>query len=334
MHAHRFLPVLGSWLTLLVACAPAPAQDPAPAAWSVDGGAGERAGSPDEPPREGQATFLRFGSFNVRRLGLEPEKDLARVAHIIERHFDLVVLLEVMQTEAGGHPGLDALLVELDALGNFDSLITDTPRPNTRSPYAEYYAVLYRPERVMPCPELSTLRYIVDHDGSRDGEGPDLFLREPAIGCFVAQGNEPQQRFDFVLAAYHARWGSGEAFDIEREIAELDQVLQAMRAVRPGERDLFLLGDLNLVPVQVAPFLSASLRTQESGSTLRSDGSRTDRLYDQLWVFDGAASRELWGDAWVLDVRHVGGSADDYVRSVSDHLPIVALARTDLPDDD
>jgi endonuclease/exonuclease/phosphatase family metal-dependent hydrolase len=302
---------------------------PGTAPFASDAGAPPDPALLDAAPHAPAASPLRIGSFNVRRLGLEPGKDLPRVADIIGRHFDLLVVLEVMQTELGGHPGLDALHAELSTRADFELVATETPRPRTASPYAEHYAVLYRPERVRPCAEQPGLEHIADHDGSASGQGADRFLREPAVACFETRG---AKRSDFALAVYHARWGSGEPQDIAREVAQLEHAVAALRSLRPGERDLLLLGDFNLAPAEVATVLSAAPRMRGTGSTLGADGEPTANLYDQLWVVDPAATPELAGDAWVLDAR--GGDAAGYRRAVSDHLPLVALWRTDLGDDD
>jgi endonuclease/exonuclease/phosphatase family metal-dependent hydrolase len=309
---------------LLAACSPSPAPAlPDAATVPVD------AAAPTEPTPGPATPPLRIGSFNIRRLGLEPHKDLARVASIIDRHFDVLAVLEVMQTDLGGHPGLDALHAELSARADFDLLVTATPRPRTASPYAEHYAVLYRAERVRPCAAHATLERLPDHDGSASGQGRDLFLREPALACFEVQG---PVRSDFLLAVYHARWGSGDPEDVAAEVAHLDQALAAQQSALPGERDLLVLGDFNLSPTSVAELLFATPRVRGTGSTLGADGEPSTNLYDQLWVADAIATRELAGDAWVLDARD--GDPAGYRQRVSDHLPLVALWRTDLADDD
>lgn len=61
-----------------------------------------------------------------------------------------------------------------------------------------------------------------------------------------------------------------------------------------------------------------------TGSALNLTGSRTANLYDHLLVDDLGASKELVGNARVLDVRNEAASPKVFYKTVSDHLPIQA----------
>ena len=55
---------------------------------------------------------LRLGAWNLKKLGHGSSKDYTTVAAVIDSHFDVLAVVEVMQ-KGGGHPGYDALMIEL-----------------------------------------------------------------------------------------------------------------------------------------------------------------------------------------------------------------------------
>ena len=290
-----------------VAVAPAPRTDgnapPPPAPVPV-------AGAP-----VGGDRFIRLGTWHIRHLGADAAKDYALLAGAIERNFDILALTGVAAS-AGGYPGYDRLKAALGV--DWDGLVTAPPL--SRSEDAEGYAVLYRTKRVRPCAGWSELRPA----GLRSG----TFLREPAFGCFEAGA------IDFLLAAYRATWADGDAAEVAREVAHLDQVFAAMAAARPGEKDLIVAGDLNLRSVELPLATAAVDRTRGTGSTLDLRGERSADLYDHVLVRSAGAVPEMVGDAEVLDVRGLAASPRDFFRTASDHLPIMVHLRVTGPDSD
>jgi len=187
--------------------------------------------------------LLRLGGWNVKKLGHGTSKDIPLVASIINANFDIVAIVEVMQ-KAGGHPGYDSLVAQLGS--NWPGMVTATPRPNTTSGNAEFYAVLYRTQRIEPCGGRTSLRYLQDNDGSGSSTDPDIFSREPAFGCFAARLANGSTGFDFMIAAYHATWADGDTQEIQAEVRHVTEVFAAMGQARPGENDRILVGDFNL----------------------------------------------------------------------------------------
>lgn len=276
---------------------------------------------------EAGPAVLRLGAWNIKKLGHGDQKDYPAVARIIDQHFDLLAIVEVMQ-KGGAHAGYDTLLATLGT--NWSGQITERPRPNTSSANAEFYAVVYRRELARPCAGWAGLRFHPDADGASNG-AEDVFAREPAFGCFEF-GPESNPVGDFLLAAFHATFKSGSA--INAEVARLGDVFQTLQAARPGERDLFIAGDFNRTPPQIANLLpTLADRTEGVGSTLNDTGALTANLYDHLLVFDEAASTELVGNAQVLDVRAMVNSHAVFFRTVSDHLPIVVRLESSADDD-
>jgi hypothetical protein len=301
---------------VVAAAAPAPTPSPAVAA------------APTARPRA--ATAIRLGEWNLRSLGRGSDKDLTRVAAAIEANFDILAVTEVLQI-GGGHPGYDALLRALGPA--WEGQIASTPRPNTAADGAEYYAILYRRDRVRPCSGWDGLRYVPDNDGSGNTGGPDHFLREPAFGCFEA-GAPSAPGVDFLLAVYRAPTADGDAAETAAEVGHLDEVFTAMRLARPGEDDLIIAGDFHLESVELPRVTSAADRTRGDGSLLNLLGDRNPSLPDHILVSDPRATAEMLGDAEPLDVRGVAPSNAEFYRTVSDHLPIMVRLRSSGPDDD
>ncbi len=104
-----------------------------------------------------------------------------------------------------------------------------------------------------------------------------------------------------------------------------------MAAAQPGEKDLLIAGDFNLVPSDLAAGIGREVPTSGAGSTLNGSGERTQNLYDHLVVSSTAATAEQIGAAEILDVRAEATDKRTFFRTVSDHLPLVARFRTSLP---
>jgi endonuclease/exonuclease/phosphatase family metal-dependent hydrolase len=282
------------------------------------------------PDQAGGARYLRVGGWNMKKLGHGTSKDVARLAQVVESHFDVVAVIEAMQ-KGGGHPGYDALLAQLG--DGWDGMVTDDPRPNTTSGNAEFYAVVYRVAAARPCDGWTGLQYLADNDGSGSGAGPDVFTREPAFGCFAARLPDGSTGFDFMLAAYHARWDGHNVPAIRAEVGHVAEVFDAMAQAEAGEADRILVGDFNLVTSALEDVLERAVEIVGTASTLNSRGALSANLYDHMVIHDRAATAELAGAPEILDVRDVASDARTFYRTVSDHLPVRARFRADLDDD-
>ena len=278
------------------------------------------------PPR----AQIRLCAWNIAKLGHRQRKDFRVLGSVLEDHCDLAVIVEVMQ-KAGAHPGYEQLRAALG--GGWTGTVTARPRPNQGVGHAEFYAALWRPEKVAWCEGWSELRYFSDHDGSRAGSGADRFQREPAYGCFQA-APAPAVGFDFLLGIYHATWARGDHAQISAEVRQLGLVVDEMKRARHGENDVLLAGDFNLVPAQLAAATQLDDWTEGSGSTLNRHGQRTANLYDHVLLDSPRSSPELATKARVLDVRRACASAQLFEQTVSDHLPVVLEIDVFQPDDD
>ncbi len=274
---------------------------------------------------------IRLGAWNIKKLGHGTSKDFPRVAQVIDDHFDIVAVIEVMQ-KGGGHPGYDALVSELGT--GWAGMVTDAPRPNTTAGHAEFYAIIYRTSLIEPCPGWTDLIYHQDDDGGVSGTGPNRFSREPAFGCFQAPADGPAVGVDFMLAAYHAHWGTGSLSPIQAEVSHLDDVFVSMAAAQPGERDLLIAGDYNLVPHHLQAVVSVPVETEGSGSTVNFRGEVTTNVYDHILIHDTDATQERIDTPRILNVIGVATSPLGFYRTMSDHLPVVLRLDASGTDDD
>lgn len=274
---------------------------------------------------------IRLGTWNIKKLGHGATKDYSAVAAVINDHFDVLTVIEVMQ-KSRGHPGYDAII---QALGpSWAGMITSTPRPNTGAGDAEFYAILYRPTILSPCVGSADLEYFDDNDGGPQGIGYDKFVREPAFGCFEAMSETGAKGWDFVLGAYHATWADADTDRICSEASHLGDVYSAMRVAHPGEQDLFIAGDFNLTPADLDGLVAASDMTTGMGSTLNTKGERTANRYDHVLLHDSVATKELALKAQVIDVRKYAASPKLFYQTVSDHLPVTGRFVRYAEDDD
>jgi hypothetical protein len=283
-----------------------------------------------------EALFLEsvpwcLGAWNIKKLGHGSSKNYPLVSQIIDNNYDVIAIVEVMQKQHG-HPGYDALMLQLGS--GWEGLITDKPRHDTGSGSSEFYAVAYRKNTVRPCTGWTSLHYYPDNDGSDTGTGPDRFVREPAYACFEAGFDSGAVGVDFMLAAYHATWADGDQEEIVAEVSNLDGVFTAMGQAKPGEEDLLIVGDFNLIPDILNVAVSTADRTEGSGSTLNYNGDRTTNLYDHVLVHDETATSEMVGNAVVLNRIGLAASPKVFYQTVSDHLPIMVRVRSSGPDDD
>jgi endonuclease/exonuclease/phosphatase family metal-dependent hydrolase len=283
------------------------------------GGSGD--GTPPEPYE------LRLGTWNIERLGQETDTDYPLVARIIDDNFDVIAIQEIM-VEDGGHPGYDRLLAELGA--QWDGLVTDRPRPDVMSSWAEYYAVLWRRGIARPCEGWAGLVY-------HDDEPADVFSREPAFVCLEAGFDmgpgTGTTGLDFVLASYHAIYAGGDRDVTRAEVDHLDDVLAAMAAAQPGEEDIVIAGDFNLEQADIESLVDAHVLSEgPTGSTLTDAGHISGNLIDHVIVGSRTSTSEA-GPALVLDVRSAAATFPAFRETVSNHLPVMTRFTVSVDDD-
>ncbi len=277
---------------------------------------------------EADGEIIRVGFWNIRKLGRNPSADYKLIARVVEANFDALALAGIMQDEALGRPGYDALLKALGS--SWAGLITTSPRPEAAGLDAEFYAILYRTAIIRPCSEWGGLVYYDDSGANAEGPGPDHFRREPAFACFEAPTNKSRMGIDFLLGVYSAP----EQDAARKEADQLDVALAAMQALRSGQRDIILAGTFNLTAAALQDVIEARVRTKGAGSTLDPSGRLSASVHDHIIVLDEEATTEMVDDPQVIDARSVAGSNLEFYEKCSDHLPVILRLRTTGPDDD
>ncbi|MGL5951130.1 MAG: endonuclease/exonuclease/phosphatase family protein, partial [Cetobacterium sp.] len=130
-----------------------------------------------------QKSQAYIASFNTLRLG-KGEKDYAHLAKSIEP-FDIIGLVEVMNKK-----GLYKLLSEVEKISNSKWGYEISPYPVGTAEYKEYYAYLYKKDKV---------KFI-----KSEGFYPDVnddFIREPYGATFKIDN------FDFTYVLIHSIYG-------------------------------------------------------------------------------------------------------------------------------
>lgn len=262
--------------------------------------------------------------------------NLGRTTPVAERaavvaQYDVVALTEVEHLD-----GLDRLHRAVEALTPAITWqVERTPQPVGDGKAAEYYAFVYRTDRVRAA---DGPRGIYQEQTASD------FAREPFFATFRA-GN-----FDFTLVVVHITWGNG-GTDITEEVRRLDRVYQQVQDLSRSENDVILLGDFNtdgpgkrsfdalrstglqaLVPLHTNGHPTKTTYSTKPGTVWAS-------FYDNLWILPtatGQPGREWTGQAGVDPIHERFYQGDHlHVRTkVSDHAPVWASFYTHLQDDD
>lgn len=263
---------------------------------------------------------VRIASFNTLHLGWNNNKDYDKVAEILTK-YDLIALQEVMKEE-----GLRTLLQQMNAatrIPGYDTVwypvISETIGRNS---YKEAYAFIWRKDRV---------EFIEGSDAVYNDVG-DRFSREPYVASFRAG------QFDFTLISAHFIFGDR----VRDREAEAEAVADVFRWVRDSkaEKDILLMGDYNLSPESAGWTQLKNLGNMHwilNPPTKTSIGtSGMSKLYDNIW-FQENFVQEYSNISGNDEFMHEHYEEDQYVMArtyVSDHVPIYAVFRTDLPDDD
>lgn len=273
---------------------------------------------------EGDATAqdISLASFNTLHLGWGSNKDFGIVASILSR-FDIVALQEVMKEEA-----VKTLIARLDSVSspisgsgsNWSYILSEKLGRNN---YKESYAFIWKNDRIHLQPNSSHVY----------SDGNDEFIREPFVASFRA-GN-----FDFTLISAHFIFGDklSERQDEARAVAHVYQKLQQDDS---HENDLILMGDFNLPPTdfgwQDLKNLTGITWVVNPPSLTTVGRAGMSSLYDNLW-FQSQFTVEFTGTGGNYEYMHDFFETDIFENAkqfVSDHVPVYAVFRTDLADDD
>lgn len=181
--------------------------------------------------------------------------------------------------------------------------------------YGEYYAYYYRKDKI----SLGGMKYYTYED--KEGH----FLREPFIADFKSGS------FDFTLINIHMLWGGKDKAKRREEAKHLHTLIEKADYDNGSENDVILVGDFNLNRDDEYIFISNHRAiVAPSIKTLTADSSS----YDNIWI-NLNETYEYKGPFGVFNFDEViYSNVTSKTRWISDHRPVYAEFRTDLPDDD
>ena len=268
----------------------------------------------DGPNPEPESPTIRVAAFNIQIFG-QAKRSNAEVMEVltrIAREFDVILVQEIRDSSGETAP---AYLAGINGLEGPPYAYVESPRlgrTSSKESYAYYW-------------NTASVDYVEGSAHTYD-DATDVYEREPFIASFRAG------LFDFTLIGVHTKpeaaiW----------EIGNLTVVAQGVLDADPGEKDIIILGDLNAdggyfdedgpSPLRQEPYIWIT------GNALDTM-TKTDWTYDRI-VITGATTREYVDGsctAFYFDSEY--GLSGDIVAEVSDHYPLYAVFRVDLPDDD
>lgn len=265
---------------------------------------------------------ISIASFNTLHLGWGSDKNFEIIASILSR-FDLVALQEVMKEEA-----VATLVSQLESIPSssggsslqWDYIVSD--KLGTTK-YKESYAFIWKSDRISLIPNSAFVH----------SDENDEFIREPYVASFKA-GN-----IDFMLISAHFVFGDKlkERQDEARAMAEVYSKLQQADS---HENDLILLGDFNLPPTDVGwqdlKDLTGIAWVLNPPSLTTVGKTGMSSLYDNIW-FQTQFTPEFAGTGGSYEYMHDFFETDVFESArqfVSDHVPVYAVFRTNVGDDD
>lgn len=281
--------------------------------------------------------ILTVAFFNAMRFGHSGSccKDIGQFAEVFEA-YDLIGLGEVMRNTGecssyvSGELGhLTALVSNLQTKTGHPWAFVVSPTSVGSGSYKEYYAFVYRTDRVEPT-----------SGGAFYPDPFEEFERPPFFVSFRAGD------FDFTAILVHIYWGDGAQDPID-EVAALNGVWSYVQELDPSENDILLMGDFNvdtptatafgnLLAAGVDPLLHGSdvLTTYSSGTSaiganwydnIWTDFAYTDHEFTRMSGVDYLHMRFFLDSSWPhLEVRD----------HLSDHCPVWAQFFIAAGDDD
>lgn len=309
---------------------------------------------PEEATLESQPSnqlpdSIIVATFNIQNLGKNNAFQVRNAARIIQG-FDLVAVQEIMNY-GEGTKGRDSLRAIVNLLGSnwSHSISSEANGTVTGQPHTfEFSAFLWRNDKLELIPNSSKL-WDEDNNpitGLTDQERQ--FDREPYIASFrTIDGN-----FDFTVITFHAA-SPGRPYRRD-EIRRLALVYKAIQSADTLQHDVLLCGDFN-TPVNKAEWdevrsisTMTHILTEDNKTTLRNNGELSNNQYDTFWFQANSTNEDVVSgnvvEAWNIDLifdpsqctditDEVNQSRCRYKKSVSDHLPVQIILRTNQDSD-
>ncbi len=261
---------------------------------------------------------LKTAAFNIQIFGKTKRRkdEVMDVLKKIAQEFDIILIQELRDVKEETAPYY--LQKINDAVGYPKYALKRSSRLG-RGTSKEAYAYFYNTDRV----EFIEASDYVYNDTN------DVFEREPYIVSFRS-GN-----FDFTLVGIHVR-----PDDAMSEISHLVDVVDSILAKNPNEEDIIVTGDFNAdgsyFDEDDITNLFKSSKYHWVISNNMDTMTKTDWTYDRMVMMNTTFYHEYVRDSATVFYfdKEYGIGDKELVWAISDHYPIYAEFRTDLPDDD
>ncbi|MFM8706807.1 MAG: endonuclease/exonuclease/phosphatase family protein, partial [Planctomycetia bacterium] len=249
---------------------------------------------------------ITIASFNIQDFG---ESKIAK-QHVVDvlsrvvRGFDIVAVQEV---RAKSDSVIPQFISAINGDGSRYQFVIGPRLGRTVS--KEQYTFIY-----------DTTRIEVDPSSVGTSPNPgDRLHRPPLQARFRVRANPPESGFSFWLVDTHT-----DPDEVAQEVNALADVFMEMKALRPDEDDVILLGDLNAGPPQFGRIKQIpNVGWAVSGVTTN---TRRTKTYENI-IFVRVATTEDTGRWGVLDLQSTFGLSLDKALEVSDHNPVWAAFR-------
>lgn len=275
-----------------------------------------------EADRISEQSELKLAAWNIEFLGRKKRNvdDLREIAKILNQ-YHFVAITELIHKK-----DLDKVMTILSKEMEKDYGCMVSPVVGWEdSRYKEYYAFVYDKD-IVSVVDMGGL--YPDSTNRQEGK----FQRNPYWATFRAG------EFDFSVIVVHVTWGEN-VKPRNAEVRALDAVYNYVQKENGDENDVLLVGDFNRWPDLKA---FEDLKEIDTMKALfykkdghRSNTAKTPQLYDNILFQDKYLSTEYAKkyDVYEFDTEVFKGNREAAER-VSNHLPVWAVFRIDLKDDD
>ncbi len=252
------------------------------------------------------ADAITIASFNIQVFG-ESKIAKPQVVDVLARVVRGCDIVAIQEVRAKSDHVIPQFLDAVNADGSRYQFVIGPRLGRTAS--KEQYVFMY-----------DTTRIEIDPTSVGTAPNPgDRLHRPPMFARFRVRTSPPESGFSFWLVDIHT-----DPDEVPQEVDALADVFVAMRAARPDEDDVILLGDLNAGPPQFGRLGQIpGIGWAVSGVTTN---TRRTKTYDNI-IFDRTATSEYTGRWGVLDLQNTFGLSLDQALAVSDHNPVWACFR-------
>lgn len=269
------------------------------------------------PPNSNKSR-IKIAAFNIEIFGKtkRAKENVMNVLIKIAQEFDIMLVQEIRDVKQETAP---YYLQKINEAVGYEKYAFKRSERLGRSRVKEVYVYFYNTDKVE----------FIENSDYVYNDVNDVFEREPYIASFRSRN------FDFVLVGIHVK-----PDDADSEIGHLANIVNLILAENPNEKDIIVMGDFNAdgnyfdEGNDTNPFKASKFHwviTNDMDTMVE-----TDNTYDRIVIMSSTLNYEYAEDSaevFYFDEEY-GIDDRELIEDVSDHYPIYADFKTDLPDDD